>query len=150
MEPEFSTWRQIRYHWWKWSKFFSSKSKQLPWILISIEKLEIKMQYRWALKKIYIWFAWPVVTIHGCLDLNKIQTCNSENSSFKVFFVALVKGITVCELQGVIVNTAFMACLLSFTRNHCLFTLLPVELSRIWRSETAVGDNSTLNNPLST
>lgn len=100
--------------------------------------------------KIYIWFAWPVVTIHGCLDLNKIQTCNSENSSFKVFFVALVKLITVCELQGVIVNTAFMACLLSFTRNHCLFTLLPVELSRIWRSETAVGDNSTLNNPLST
>ena len=56
-----------------------------------------------------------------------VQTCKSENNSFKVFLVALLKVRVHCKLHGTIVKTAFISCLLSWTRNHCLFTRLPAK-----------------------
>ena len=59
-----------------------------------------------------------------------IQTCKSENSSFKVFLVALLKVSIHCKLHGTIVKTASISCLLSRTRNHCLFIRLPTKCSK--------------------
>lgn len=72
------------------------------------------------------WAYWHVNAVFLHLYMY-IQTCKSENSSFKVFLVALLKESIHCKLQGTIVKTASISCLLSRTRNHCLSIRLPAK-----------------------
>ena len=110
---------------------------------------QIKIFTCMSLEKLYkncinkLWGSWHVHVVYLHLNTSHvnlctymyivymyIQTCKSENSSFKVFLVALLKVSVHCKLHGTIVKTASISCLLSRTRNHCLFIRLPTKCSK--------------------